>query len=725
MHLQAGSVPIFAAIILQFALPCLSHEPIPVGDSAPVYTVPTVSHAKLLDAANFVDSDSMHVLKDALTNQGLVTVSDIPGFAELRREVLVGMHVCGSAATKARTTVFEDGTSRNTLATIAKGDGELIDIDIGKAAYGACTASLMKKVSEFRSLVSATAKAFTERLDDALRSQYLYTEGKPLLWNYDHSRSYDTMADVVGNAEHLEHFHSYYRPVASNDTAESVAIDLHADQGIFIAFTPGILVEEVSNGEIRDTSKPAGKFYVSLRDGTPAVAKFGQGGDVLVFMLGDGVDQYINPKLSSGPYLRATPHAMVMPQHGEKEWRAWYGRMFLPPSDALSEKHGLSFGQLRERMIDGVHKGKGVGSGVGCSRMLQETDEECGDNQMYCWMRCMDYTEEASPLICAAATNADGLALNLQVQCTSQFDQIYRRGIDTHGDYNPICTNSTENITAAPSIADSDWAQNTPYTESCSDAAWETFLSKSEYTNSLNLKTDGDDGYGALYLLYTVQGNQLKGKMAYRGVAGWLAFGPENHGGGHNGMNGAHIVMGTYDPDPTIDEPLFEPIYVGTTVAEYIINDDTSAFRTWKTPVSPGSVSDSEMLVEGGCFTGMTFTADGAIAKDALNMTGANSFIWGVHTASFYKNYHGYTNRGHLCLDFCSELGHQNFVSPFSPDQPATLQACSYSDYTTCEVTSNDCNDYGVACSNVAPRLGHLQLFAIAMLACLAHHLVR
>eukprot|EP00959_Pyramimonas_sp_CCMP1952_P046982 980897-Pyramimonas_sp.AAC.1 len=131
---------------------------------------------------------------------------------------------------------------------------------------------------------------------------------------------------------------------------------------MFIAFTPAILVEDSDDGkDAHVTPLPAGSFYVQLLDGSTVTMDFGSTGDVLVLMLGDGVDQYFNNKLTRGPFLRSAPHGMVMPAHSESQHRVWYGRMFLPPMDALSEKHGISFGALRKRMIEDVHAGGGKG----------------------------------------------------------------------------------------------------------------------------------------------------------------------------------------------------------------------------------------------------------------------------------------------------------------------------------------------------------------------------
>eukprot|EP00854_Cymbomonas_tetramitiformis_P000690 gene690-1146_t len=602
------------------------------SDTAITFDVPRVSLRDLQDETSFRAFDTAQQFKNALTTRGIVAVSDIPRFAELRRKVLIGMH----------------------------GHGDLADIDIGVAKNsGVCGEKLFEDATAFRDIVSDAAKAFTKRVDDVFRDQY--PEDEPLMWNLERTRSYESLSEIISDdsSEHLEHFHSYHKPVDANESSSddaAVAIDMHADQGLFIAFTPGILVRELENGQVEATANSAGKFYVALEDDIPAVARFGDRGDVIVFMLGDGVNQVINPKLSGPPYLHATSHAMAMPTHSNDECRVWYGRMFLPPANGVSEKHGVSFGDLRARMLRGVQEGDGVGTGVGCSRAMRETDEACGENQIYCWMRCMDYTEEANPETCGA--------LNLELQCASQFDQIYRKGIDSHGDYNPTCTNSTEFISPTPSIADSRWAQSDPYRESCSDADWKTFLSKSDYANSLRLKDSSEDGDGELYLMWTVSGERFLGKMAYKGTAGYLAMGIENPGGGHNGMNGASIVMGIYDPDPSIDDLVFEPVYVGTRVDEYIIHDSLSAFRHWKTPITPGVVDDGEMFA-GGCFTGMTFTANGGIATQSLNMTGLNSMIWAIHTDSFYKGYHGWANRGHLCIDLTVDVGHQEHASSY------------------------------------------------------------
>jgi len=263
----------------------------------------------------------------------------------------------------------------------------------------------------------AVASAFVKRVDEVFP-----TFGAPLLFdNVDLTKTYDNVTAIASHARHLEHFHSYHLPVASHpapaEGKSTLSIDLHADQGMFIAFTPAMLVEDAPDGSTTIVEgADAGTFYVQRGDGSAARTEFGFNDDVIVLLLGDGVDQYVNPRLP-GEALRAAPHAMAMPEHSAAQSRVWYGRMFLPPDDALSEAHGLSFARVRSVMIDAVSRGDGVGSGVGCSRKLQESEQlECADDQIYCWMRCMDFTEEVSPDACTE----QGLGL----QCLSQRQEV-------------------------------------------------------------------------------------------------------------------------------------------------------------------------------------------------------------------------------------------------------------------------------------------------------------
>ena len=127
----------------------------------------------------------------------------------------------------------------------------------------------------------------------------------------------------------------------------------------------------------------------------------------------------------------------------------------------------------------------------------------------------MNHTADVSPTACRAK--------NLGFKCTSQWDQLWREGIDSHGDFNPACSNTTAHITPLPTIA--------PFNGSC--PSWQAIVDS---------VTQGKPGFkeiaiknGSVSLLYKLEAGKLEAKMLYRGIAGWMAIGPENPGGFHNG----------------------------------------------------------------------------------------------------------------------------------------------------------------------------------------------
>ena len=48
---------------------------------------------------------------------------------------------------------------------------------------------------------------------------------------------FPTFADIVGNREHLKHFHSYRGAAAAKSANGNDTINFHVDQGLFVAFT--------------------------------------------------------------------------------------------------------------------------------------------------------------------------------------------------------------------------------------------------------------------------------------------------------------------------------------------------------------------------------------------------------------------------------------------------------------------------------------------------------
>lgn len=96
-----------------------------------------------------------------MTNTGVVTVSGIEGFHDLRRRALLGAHVCSKAASNKKTLMFEDGTSRTTLAAMTRGLSSIQDLELGDVSDPSkCTADFKEAVAKFRETVADGEFAF-------------------------------------------------------------------------------------------------------------------------------------------------------------------------------------------------------------------------------------------------------------------------------------------------------------------------------------------------------------------------------------------------------------------------------------------------------------------------------------------------------------------------------------------------------------------------------------
>ena len=208
--------------------------------------VPSIAFNELFNPLdNDGDASSGERFRRSMLEDGILTVHDIPGFASLRRRVMPGVSACGATATSARVTNFPDGTSRRTVAAITKGfhPSEALDLNYDAVHEASCSEHLLADVDSFRELVSSVSRAFVERLGESFPSK----DGSPMLQSADPaSEPFEDISSLAAAGDHLEHFHAYSRgdrSPSSNNAASSETIDLHADQGMFIMFTPGVVVD--------------------------------------------------------------------------------------------------------------------------------------------------------------------------------------------------------------------------------------------------------------------------------------------------------------------------------------------------------------------------------------------------------------------------------------------------------------------------------------------------
>jgi hypothetical protein len=343
---------------------------------------------------------------DALKRDGVISVTGVPNLH--KQDTLATLHACALKSKTTQEHEYHDGTRRRTMATHTVPNGVQM---MQHRAPDACE-SFEKASTAFRETVAQVTQIFSQRLASLLQHD------EPLL-STEQGYEFETIEDVVEAGEHLEHFHSYQKHDAST-TKEETTIDIHVDQGLFLVFSPALLVED---SKILGTLDEG--FYVGLEDGSRARAQFNDQDD-LVFLLGDGVNQYINPSITNDVTLRAAPHAVSMPVHKESQARVWYGRMVLPPFDALHPDHGQTFGSLRESNIQGEQKDLACSSNM-VARQLEESS--CQGDTLFCWEKCMSPSEyNVSEAIC----QEQGLNLN----CTNEARELYVSG---HGQFFPGC----------------------------------------------------------------------------------------------------------------------------------------------------------------------------------------------------------------------------------------------------------------------------------------------
>jgi hypothetical protein len=309
------------------------------------FTPTRVSFQSLHGHSNCAEGDAFW---SALRDVGLVSITDVPSswnkqtlFEELER-------CMSQPSIAAPLHVFPDGTRRRTLATYTlAGHAEPLFTNNNEDEED-CRVRLEEQSQTFRRMVDQVTAAVADRLGRLLGHK-LESGDLYLLESADKDQHY-TIDQVIQQGEHLEHFHCYYKD-DSDDATTSATIDWHTDQGLLIVFAPGQRKGEATDG-----------FYIQLKDGSAVELKFDMERDDLIVMLGDGVNQYVNPKLpSEESKLRAAPHTLKMTnrehENNPKQLmvapRLWYGRMVLPPPPAVHPQTSMTFQDMRSSMIDG------------------------------------------------------------------------------------------------------------------------------------------------------------------------------------------------------------------------------------------------------------------------------------------------------------------------------------------------------------------------------------
>jgi hypothetical protein len=286
----------------------------------PSFSFPSYDYHDIL----ILDPSTAIKISHDLTSLGFLQIKNIPRYADARLAALKSAHQCFQSKT-------EDGIiQRNTMAdgSLRLTASALSSNGIGGALSSACAQT---SSSNLRALVDNVSRQVFRMLDAAAVS--------PSNQEVQIMKPYRSYSDLITHGDHLEHLHVYYPSSSDNPQQQLVdqpTLDLHTDNGIMIAMTAGYYAGDYRTDEHG--------LYVELPTGQVCRASVDE--DSLVLMVGAG-SRWLSPML--GAPLRAVPHAMVAGIHGEDSSRAWFGKMILPPADAIIMQDGkaTSFQQYR------------------------------------------------------------------------------------------------------------------------------------------------------------------------------------------------------------------------------------------------------------------------------------------------------------------------------------------------------------------------------------------
>eukprot|EP01039_Chlorochromonas_danica_P002499 gene2497-2737_t len=343
---------------------------------------------------------------EALTEVGALQITDIPNFAKARKEALGRVAECYKFDDKASRLVMSDGARRySSGAASHRGVPEAMSSPCGndaahlRAAVDDATSQL------FHAFDLVVSKKSEKKADANVMEP-----------------SYSNFVDLMAVGEHLEHLHTYY----SGDDAtlaqaiSPATVNYHVDSGLMIAMTTGYYAPTPAT--------EASGLYMELADGQKV--KVLADDDSLIILMADGAASWLAPVF--GRPLYAPSHALFadLPANGQAS-RSWYGKMYLPPADAVIPHARMPFARYHslatnnaaslttatqnseDRLVDLLPSACGRDS----SRYLAVVATTCTEDKIYCWMSCMSISSlscgaDQYPVCWNSATNVtvDGAA---------------------------------------------------------------------------------------------------------------------------------------------------------------------------------------------------------------------------------------------------------------------------------------------------------------------------
>jgi len=345
--------------------------------------VPLVGYGQLVEGGEHVKG-----LVKALSVQGSFQVGGVPDLRKLRRKVFEDAAACMTKKGEGARNVFgmPDGSSRTTFATTTQ-SGQSFGFGMESLFLGPVPSECRdfeESSMALRNLVSGVSNQVFHALDNVCGSQK--ARGVPFA-RAKGDADYQSMWDFLSHGEHLEHFHGYQ----ANCTGSNVpTLDLHVDDGLFICLVPALWVSQ-RTGAISKSRKANTGFFIENSKGEVISPEFVDDGNVLVFMMGEASRTWFG----NCPAFRSVPHALELNagcKNGQNEdyMRLWYGRMFLPPRNAIIEQlDGQTFGDWRLEKIERMAaKTPEYAPQSLTGKRLLDQSHSCDEGEIYCWMNC-------------------------------------------------------------------------------------------------------------------------------------------------------------------------------------------------------------------------------------------------------------------------------------------------------------------------------------------------
>lgn len=364
----------------------------------------------LLPMLSLISSAGKQTLSVLLQENSLVSVTDIPGLKEAREKVFETLENCFVIHPEVfENTVLPDGTQKNVLATgVFSFQPAENSLPLFEDKISTGCSEFSQATNAFRLIISEISSLFCASLDKSDMKNAPFMSALENGQQLEHFIVYSSTSSVTNSTSTPASASSTFR-VALGEKIHTLieqfheesdlTIDMHVDEGLFIALVPPLLLPQRSSDNNTNNNKNISGLVIQTKAGERKNVVFPDSSSVL-FMIGDGLKRWMKTSLS----LNAVSHALKMSVDTR---RMWYGRMFLPPPTQFSSEVGLTFGMYRQLVVTNSPEAM-----VGClAGGVGIRDTQCNASEYYCWMRCFKPSElpqcdAGQPYVCLS--NTDG-----------------------------------------------------------------------------------------------------------------------------------------------------------------------------------------------------------------------------------------------------------------------------------------------------------------------------